>query len=161
MPPVYGDDPDRFGFDDTRSYLTEYVGKFVPARVARRALSVAVETDRSVYALDEPVEVTVSFRNRLPLPIVVATPKRRLWGWSVDGELEASDERRYTRSAPGTFEFRPRETKRKTIVWDGRFERTEDVHEWVLPDPGEYEIAAFVATEARTPRDSTTVTLRR
>lgn len=159
MSPAYGDDPDRFGFDETRSYITEYLGRLVPNSVVRRAVAVRVETNGAVYERGEPVEITVSFRNRLPLPIAVPTPERRLWGWSIDGELEASDERRYTRPAPSTFEFRPRETKRKTVVWNGRLERTGD-REWVLPEPGDHEIVGFLATESRAPRDATTVTIR-
>lgn len=158
--PTADEEPDRFGFDQSRSYITEYLGKFVPAAAARRAVSVSVETDRETYALGDPVEVTVTFTNRLPLPIVVPTPKRRLWGWTVDDELEASDERRYTRETPSAFEFGARETKRTTFVWDGRLERTDDRHEWVLPDRGDHEIAAFLATADRRPRDSTTVTIR-
>lgn len=160
MNPVRDDNPDRFGFDENRSYLTEALGKFVPQRLARRAISVSVETDRETYALGDVVEVTVTFSNRLPVPVKITTPRQRLWGWTVDGELEASDERPYTRSTPATFVFGPTERKRISFTWNGRFERTNDRHEWVLPDPGEYEIAAFVATETRTPRAETTVTIR-
>ncbi|WP_254766330.1 hypothetical protein [Salinilacihabitans rarus] len=160
MPARTDDGTDRPLLAADRYSLTALVGAFVPAALARRAVSVSVETDRDSYAVGDPVEVSVTFRNRLPVPVAVPTPERRLWGWCVGGELEASDERRYTRPEPAEFAFRPGETKRVTFVWSGRFERTGDDHESVLPDPGEYEIAAFVATADRRPRDATTVTLR-
>lgn len=153
------DDPDRFGFDESKNYVTDFLGKLVPAALARRAIAVTVETDRPSYERDDPIEITVTFRNRLPVPVRVPVPRSRRWGWSVDGQLEGSDERIYVRPNPSTFDFRGGETKRITVDWDGRFERTDGRHERIAPAPGEYEIAAFVATEDRTPRDVTTVTI--
>lgn len=149
-------------FEDSRGLLTRGLAPLVPAALARRAIDVSVETDRDVYERDEPVEITVTFTNRLPLPVSVPTPERRRWGWSVDGVLEASDERRYTRSVPSTFDFRAGERKRVTVDWNGRFERTDGVHESVLPEPGTYEIRAFVATHPGThrPSDSTRIGIR-
>lgn len=159
MNPTRRDEPDRFGFDESTNYVTTFLGKLVPEALARRAISVTVETDRSSYERADPIAITVTFENRLPVPVRVPTPRSRRWGWSVDGELEGSDERRYMRSNPSTFDFEGGETKRITVDWDGRFERTDGRHERVAPAPGEYEIAAFVATEDRTPRDVTTVTI--
>lgn len=150
---------DRLGFDETRSYLTSILGRFVPQSVARRSITASVEADRESYALGETVSLTATFRNRLPVPVEITTPRRRLWGWRVDGELEASDLRRYTRSDPASFRFRPREVKRISFSWNGRFERSDGMQEYVLPDPGEYEIEVFVATADRRPRASTSVVL--
>lgn len=149
-------------YEDSRGLLTRGLAPLVPAALARRAIGVSVETDRDVYERDDPVEITVTFTNRLPFPVSVPTPERRRWGWSVDGVLEASDERRYTRSVPSTFDFRAGEQKRVTVDWNGRFERTDGVHESVLPASGEYEIRAFVATHPGTyrPSDSTTIEIR-
>lgn len=135
--------------------------RFVPAAVARRAIDVAVETDRAVYARGDPVEITVTFRNRLPLPVAVPTPRQRPWGWRVDGELEATDERRYVRDRPSSVSFRGGERKHATVTWNGRLERTGDRHESIVPDPGAYEIEAFVATHADRyrPSDSTVIEL--
>ncbi|WP_049924162.1 hypothetical protein [Halopiger djelfimassiliensis] len=46
-----------------------------------------------------------------------------------------------------------------SITWNGRLERTENRRESVVPDPGEYEIRAFVATHENRyrPSDSTTI----
>ncbi|RJT06164.1 hypothetical protein [Halococcus sp. IIIV-5B] len=152
-----GEREDRHGFDENRNYLAEALGKFVPQVVAHRALRVSVETDGKRYGVGEPVTITATFENRLPVPIVVRTPRQRLWGWSVDGELEASDETRYTRTKPGRFGFRPRERKRIEWQWSGRFERTDE-RRWVRAEPDEYEITVFVALEGeRRPSATTTV----
>ena len=154
----FGVDPDP---DGSRYTTARFLAALVPAAVRRRAIAVSVETDRDVYARDDPVEITVEFKNRLPVPVEVPTPRQRRWGWTVDGELEASDERRYVRERPSSFSFRGGERKRATITWNGRFERTEGRHESVVPDPGEHEIRAFVATheDRYRPSDSTTIRL--
>ncbi|SFC26282.1 hypothetical protein SAMN05444422_106121 [Halobiforma haloterrestris] len=154
---------DRDGSSSDRSRYTAatFLSALLPTSIGRRAISVSVETNRTVYDRDEPVEITVEFENRLPVPVEVPTPEQRRWGWSVDGELEASDERRYTRANPSSFSFRGGETKRASFTWNGRFERVRngDRHESVVPSPGEYEIRAFVATheDAFSPSDATTI----
>lgn len=161
-----GADPsDRFGFEDvSRSSFVTFLGGLVPSAIARRAIAVTVTTDRRTYERDEPVEITVEFKNRLPVPVELKTPGQRRWGWTVDGELEASDERLYTRDRPATFDFRGGERKQLSVTWNGRLVQTggQDRQESVVPEPGEYEIRAFVATreEGRRPSDSTTITLR-
>ncbi|SDR28357.1 hypothetical protein [Natronobacterium texcoconense] len=157
---------DVFGVDadDSRYTTATFLSALVPTAIGRRAIAVSVETDRDVYELDDPVEITVEFRNRLPVPVEVPTPRQRLWGWTIDDELEASDERRYTRSRPSSFSFSGGERKRASVTWNGRFRRSRADHtESVLPEPGEYEIHAFVATheDAFEPSDSTTITIRR
>lgn len=157
--PGSGDD-----LDDSRYTTATFFAALVPMAVARRLLRVSVETDRNVYDRDDPVEITVDFKNPLPVPVEIPTPERRRWGWTVDGELEGSDERRYTRERPSSFDFAGGERKRTSFTWNGRFERTRDgeFRESVVPEPGEYEIRVFVATEERAarPSDSTTITIR-
>lgn len=150
------DREDRHGFDESRNHLAALLGTFVPQRLAQRALGVTVETDKECYTPGEPVEITAEFVNRLPVPMTLRTPRQRLWGWSVDGELEASDETRYTRPIPGAFAFRPRERKRVEWRWNGQFRRTDE-RRWVPVDAGEYEIRAFVALQSREPSATTTV----
>lgn len=152
---------DEPGFDQRHDILSRGIGKLVPAPIARRAIAVTVSTDREVYDRDDPVTITVTFDNRLPVAVTVPTPTRRRWGWSVDEHLEATDERRYTRRTPSSFDFRAGERKRLAVDWNGRLERTDGVHESVVPEPGEYEIAAFVATHRGRyrPRDATTITI--
>ncbi|WP_394740853.1 hypothetical protein [Natronococcus roseus] len=155
---------ERSGADDDSRYTTAtFLAALVPTALARRLLRVSVETDRQVYDRDDPVEITVEFKNPLPVPIDIPTPEQRRWGWTIDGLLEASDESRYTRSRPSSFSFGGGERKRTSFVWNGRFERHRgDYRESVVPNPDEYEIRVFVATHEGSfrPSDSTTVTIR-
>lgn len=160
-----GDSTDEFGADPSGSRLSvvSLFTALVPPPVARRAIAASVTTDRDVYERDAPVEITVAFKNRLPVPVELPTPRQRRWGWTIDGHLEASDERLYTREQPATFDFRGGERKQLSVTWNGRLERADggDRRESVVPEPGEYEIRAFVATEegGRRPSDSTTIRL--
>ena len=137
---------DRTGFDETRNYLSDALGRVVPRSVARRAIDVTVSTDAAEYAPDEPVAITVAIRNRLPVPIEVPTSTRRSWGWTVDGVLEATDERRYVRAEESALSLRAGETKRATATWNGRFRRTAEagLDRSVRAERGEHTIAAFV-----------------
>ena len=160
------DGSDEFGIetDDSRYSVANFLAALVPTALARRAVTVSLETDRDVYDRDDPVEITVDFKNRLPLPVSIPTPRQRRWGWTFDGELEASDERRYTRSRPSAFRFSGGERKQVQFTWNGRLERTAEggFDESVVPDPGEYELRAFVATDedGYRPSDSTTIRIR-
>ncbi|SEQ80502.1 hypothetical protein [Natrinema salaciae] len=155
---------DELGFDRDSRASARVLARVVPHALARRAIDVSVATDRDVYERDEPVEITATFENRLPIPVELPTPTQRRWGWTVDGELEASDERRYVRARPATVDFRGGEQKRVSVTWNGRLVRTRhgNQRESVLPEPGEYEIRAFVATREVDggPSDSTTIAIR-
>lgn len=158
------DREDCYGFDDTKSPVADVLGKFVPQVLVRRCLSVTVRTDRETYAPGEPVELTVEIANRLPLPVSVATPTRRLWGWTVDGELEASDERIYLPESPSSLAFRGGERKVLTQTWNGLFKRAGDGDartRWVEPDPGVHEIGAYLALAGNSPTDTTTIRIER
>lgn len=164
-PTPRSDRSERSGADDDSRYTTaNFLAALVPTALARQLLRVSVETDRRTYDRDDPVEITVEFKNPLPVPIDIPTPEQRRWGWTIDGLLEASDEDRYTRSRPSTFSFGGGERKRTSFTWNGRFElhRENGSRESVVPDPGEYKIRVFVATreEASRPTDATTVTIR-
>ncbi|MDS0294075.1 hypothetical protein [Halogeometricum luteum] len=155
---------DRHGFDETKSPVAAALGKFVPQALVRRGLFVAVRTDRETYAPGDPVELTVVIENRLPLPVSVTTPTRRLWGWTVDGELEASDERVYVSESPSKLTFRGGERKVLTRTWDGLFKRVGAdgaATRWVEPDPGTHEVGAYLALEGNRPADATTIRIER
>lgn len=156
-----GTDSERLGFDETRNYLTDAVAKFVPNAVARRAVAVGVSTDRETYEVGEPVTIHVEFKNRLPVPIRVPTPRQRRWGWEVDGLVEGTDERRYVSDTPATFLFRAGERKRFSIEWNGHFRRTEEGGMDVSrpASRGDHRITAYLATNANEerPEDSTTI----
>ncbi|ELY46337.1 hypothetical protein [Natronorubrum sulfidifaciens] len=154
---------DEFGLEseDSRYTVTTFLSALVPTALARRAIAISLETEQAVYEPDESVEFTVEFTNRLPVPVAVPTPRQRRWGWTVDGDLEASDERRFTRDRPSTFRFGGGERKRVTVTWNGRLERVEEgVHESVVPEPGEYEIRAFIATRETRHQPSDAATIR-
>lgn len=140
------DSENTTGFEDTKNYLSDALGRIIPKRVARRAVTVEVETDQTEYARGEPVAITVRLRNRLPAPVELETTTRRRWGWRVDGVLEASDERRYVREEPGVIGFRAGETKVATATWNGRFrrERETGLDRSVLAEPGDHTVSAFV-----------------
>ena len=143
----YDGQADRTGFDETKNYLSDALGRVVPRAAARRAIEVTVSTDAAEYAPDEPVAITVAIRNRLPVPIEVPTTTRRLWGWAVDGVTEATDERRYVRDEESALSFRAGETKRATATWNGRFRRTGDdggLDRSVRAERGDHTISAFV-----------------
>ena len=162
------DATDEFGTrpESDRYTAATFLSALVPTALARRAITVSLETNRTVYERGDPVELTVEFKNRSPLPVSIPTPRRRRWGWTFDGLLEATDERVFTRKRPSAFEFHGGERKRTTVTWNGRLKRTTDDradtrYESLLPDAGEYELRAFVAThEGRyQPSDSTTIRL--
>jgi hypothetical protein len=139
---------DPHGFDLTDNYLEPVLSKFVPNRFRKRAIAVDVTTDRERYERGDPVEMTVEFRNRLPLPTRVPTPGNRRWGWMVDDILEATIEKRRVTKDPSTYDFRAREKKTVIRTWNGRIRRVCDdgSRKHTLPDPGEHTITAFVAT---------------
>jgi hypothetical protein len=155
-----GDREDRYGFDDTKSPIADALGKFVPQAVVRRALTLSVRTDRETYAPGDPVELTVEVENQLPLPVAVETPTQRLWGWTVDGELEASDERIYLPERPAKLTFRAGERKVLTQTWNGLFKRVGDGDgptRWVEPTRGVHEIGAHLALDGDRPEDTTEI----
>ncbi len=153
---------DDLGLDYQGNIVSRGLGRLVPSWIAKRAISVSVSTDRDVYDRGEPVAFTVTFTNRLPVALTVPTPTQRRWGWTVDGYLEASTERRYLSETPATFQFRAGQTRRISVEWNGRIRHTGSQDESTVPEPGEYELAAFLATrpESTRPSDSTTIRLR-
>lgn len=158
------EDRDRFGLDQTENELTELLGRFVPQWVAQRAIAVSVSVPDREFSIGDPVPFTVEIRNRLPVPVTVRTPSRRLWGWEVDGDLGASDEPTYAGDTPGEFSLEGSDYLRIEREWSGRLKRTGrggKRTEYVLPDPGVHEIAAFVATKDPQPRGSVEIELRR
>jgi len=143
--------------NDRRQYIGERLAEFVPQWLAHRAIDVSVSTDRESYRVEEPVTITITFRNRLPVPILVQTETQKLFGWAVDGLPAASDERPYLSKTPNRIEFRPFEEKTLTRRWSGRFKRTTDRTRWEPATPGVYEIEGFLGTNDSGIRAATTV----
>ncbi|VTT86879.1 unknown [Halorubrum sp. DM2] len=153
---------DRTGFDETKNYLSNALGRVVPRSVARRAVEVTVSTDAAEYAPDEPVAITVAIRNRLPVPVEVPTSTRRSWGWAVDGVTEATDERRYVRDEESALSLRAGETKRATATWNGRLRRTagDGLDRSVRAERGDHTITAFVPVPDAGERHEATTEIR-
>jgi hypothetical protein len=158
MAQTVGESDDRLGFDQVTNHVDAALGKLVPHGLARRAVTASIETDRGTYRAGEPVDLAIEFRNRLPVPVTLRTPSRRLWTWTFDGHPEASRERRHLGDVPGELSFRSRERKRITRRWNGLVKR-EDKREWVEPVRGEHELAAYVALDGP-PRPEATTTVR-
>lgn len=149
---------DRIGLEDTTNYLTEPLGRLIPQWLARRSIAVDIETDRERYAPGDPVHIAIKFTNRLPVPVTIRTPRQRLWGWSVDGHPEASDEQRYLRDNQAVLAFHGRERKVFSREWDGALKRTGSPDRWEMARPGTHEITAFIALDTfPRPEDTTTI----
>ncbi len=143
-----GSPADRTGFETTTNYISTALAKLVPAHIAKRAIAVDIKTDKTRYQPGEPVTITAIFNNRLPVPVDVPTQQQRKWGWTIDGIIEATVERRYLRDSTQTFSFRAGETKRIDTRWDGRI-RDREAGTATLPDRGRHTIGVFLGTERR------------
>ena len=131
-----------------QNYLGTAVKQLVPAAVAERGIELSVTTDAPSYSRGEPIEITVTIRNRLPAPVVITTADRRVWSWSVDGLDEGSDEDRYIESVPNSIEFGPRERRQFVERWDGLIRRTGAVDRWLPLHRTEHRIRAWLRTNA-------------
>lgn len=143
--------------DRSQTRVGETLGAFIPQRLARRAISATVTTDKRTYSVDEPVRITIEFRNRLPFPVPVETETPRIWGWTVDGRLAASDEKPYLSETSNRLDFRASETRKFTREWSGRFKRTNGRTRWEPASPGTYTIRSFLGSEESSIVDETTI----
>jgi hypothetical protein len=114
----------------------------LPAWLRRRAISVAVTTPKSVFAVGEPVPVTVTMKNSLPVPVTLETASRVPWAWYVDGHRAASRVADAPPEGPGELAFDRGERKRFRRTWQQAF-RVSDSG-WVDADPGEYVVSAAI-----------------
>lgn len=117
----------------------------LPNFFRRRGVTVDVETNKSVYAADEPVGFRVRMHNRLPLPVSLRVPTPVRWEWAIDGYPEAS---RYEEPAPSESQlFRFDRGERKTFErhWSQRFRESE--REWSPAGRGEHILSAYVAVD--------------
>lgn len=117
----------------------------MPTSLRHRSVAVSVETDREIYAEDDPVTLEVTMRNRLPIPVALETASPVLWSWAIDGVPEAS---RYDDGTPdeaGLFRFDRSERKVFTRTWHQRFRESE--REWTRAGRGEFTVTAGVNVE--------------
>jgi hypothetical protein len=111
----------------------------LPRSLRRRALAVDCGTDRTRYAVDDPVRVRLTVRNRLPAPLRLRTVAPVPWTWSVDGLDRASRIGSLPERA-GIVRFGRRETRTFEATWYQRIRVAAD--EWVAADPGEHSLGA-------------------
>lgn len=140
-----------------KNYLSDWLQYVIPQWVARRTISVSVRTEEEEFSPGEPVPIIATFRNRLPVPVLLQTPQRRLWGWKVDGYLEASDEQQYTRDEGNELVFGGGETIRLTFEWNGTIKKDGPLNQWVTPKPGTHTIEVFIPTTAGPITDRTEI----
>ena len=137
--------------------------RLVPHALRRRFVSVDVETPRREFAVGESVPFVITFRNRVPFPVSIATASPLPWVWTVDGDVEgaaADVSLRDPPDEPGRFAFDRGERKRFRRRWDGLFRVSDS--EWIPAEPGKHVIgaAANVAdADAKGLRAETTVRL--
>lgn len=146
--------------DEAPDYLGTVIQSLVPRTLSHRAMSISVSTERDSYELGEPVEISVTLFNRLPVPVEVVTTTQQLWGWSVDGHPSAREEPLHISEKPRAFTFDARERRRFTRTWEGRIRREGTPRRWRSVDPGTYRIEAFIELTNRRVTDETTVELR-
>lgn len=133
----------------------------LPVRLRRWAIDVDIETSRDAYAVDEPVDLRVRFRNRLPIPVTLRTQSPVPWHWAVDGHVDAELEPPEEPDDRSVFEFARSETKMFTRRWSQRF-KTDD-RTWEPVEPGEYTLSVSVnrADADETLRAETSVRIER
>lgn len=135
---------------------------FVPMAIRDRAIAVRIETGTRTYDLGEPVDLTITFRNRLPIPIRLRTDSPRRWTWAVDGCIEASRYQPPLPDRPATVVFARNERKRFRRRWSQRIRLTET--EWEPVEPGNYTLTVQLSVpnaEHRGLVDTTDIEIRR
>ena len=138
--------PDPFGFDEPTNVFTRGISQIIPQWLARKSVTVSIQTDKQQYVVDESIEITIQIRNRLPVPIRVLTTQKRVWGWEVDGLVDASEEVYYQPESQNVIELRAGETKTHTVSWNGRIKRTDDRTHWEPLSRGTHTVSAFIST---------------
>jgi hypothetical protein len=131
----------------------------LPTAIRRRAVTMHLETDREVYAEDDPVRFRVVFRNHLPVPVVLRVESPVPWSWGVDGVERASDVADPLPDDPTRFEFARRERKAFTREWHQRIRTGR--REWRPAGPGDHTLRAWVTDRDRSLSAETTVRVER
>lgn len=120
--------------------------KLVPSFMARAALTVEVQTPKTIH-LGEQTSFYVVVKNRLPIPVTVSTPTSRLWGWKVDGLLEA-DKRTFSPPEIGrSVRFGGLERKVFQATWDGRIREEGTSHRVWTEAAGTHTLTGYLAVE--------------
>lgn len=114
----------------------------LPVALRRWAIDVEIETAKETYAVDEPIDLRVRFRNRLPFPVTLRTRSPVPWHWAVDGHVDARVEPPDEPDDRSAFQFGRSETKTFTRRWPQLF-KTGD-RTWEPAEPGEHTLSVSV-----------------
>lgn len=164
---VRRDDSDPFvpGSDDGRGRRSRSAFDWrnvshalMPTSLRDLAVGVSIETNKSQYALEEPVHFRVILENRIPFPVALRTTSPVLWTWSVDGAEQASRLPDDAPDDPGILRFSRSERKTFERRWSQRIQDHEG--RWVPVQRGEYELSTRINVEGANGRgltDRTTV----
>lgn len=129
------------GRPTVREWLSDLTNRVLPNRVRAWAIGVYIAAPAEV-APDQPMEFTVVFRNRLPIPIQLET-RLRPWYWHIDGVHDADeselDPDAHELEQSGTFSFDAFESKEISRTWNGRV-RSEEDGPFLPLDRGEHEL---------------------
>lgn len=125
---------------------SSWFDRLVPSFLARAALTVEVRTPKTIQ-LGNQTPFYVVVKNRLPVPVSVSTPTSRLWGWEVDGALEA-DRRSFSPPATGrSVRFSGRERRVFEATWDGRIcDEGDNGPVWIDAE-GTHTLTGYLAVE--------------
>lgn len=117
----------------------------LPIRLRDRAVTVALETNKDEYALDEPVGWRATFRNRLPFPVRLVTESPELWRWSINGVTQASEVPGQVPDRRSAINFSRSERKVFERTWRPQIRISES--EWEPIGPGEHTLRVELNVE--------------
>jgi len=113
----------------------------LPRRFREWAIGVDIETDRDVYAADNPVYFEVRLVNRVPFPVALKTESPVRWTWTVDGLDEASHVAEYPQRTE-LLEFGRSERKVFRRDWPQRVRQSQ--RRWEPAERGEHTLGVRI-----------------
>lgn len=117
--------------------------RLLPHSVRKRAVSVSLSVPDREFEQGDSVPFQITLRNRLPIPVAIATNSSRLWTWSVDGHTNASH---ISVGEPPLSENKLRldrgERHRIWRSWSGMFRVSK--REWVPAESGEHTVRVAI-----------------
>lgn len=142
-PYLYGADErlvvDSGSSDSRRAVVANTVGSLLK-RVGHVPVEVVLSPEKTQVEPGEPIDFTVTVRNRSVIGIPLSLTCMTLWGWYVDGNPEG-EERDYYDSPPRRVTVRGSQSYSFERQWSG-YIRTEDGYEPL--SPGEHTLEARI-----------------
>lgn len=117
--------------------------RLLPHGIRKRAVSVNLSVPDQVFDQGDSVPFQITLKNRLPIPVAIATNSSRLWTWSIDGYTNASH---VSVGEPPATKSKLRldrgERHRIRRNWSGMFRVSK--REWVPAESGEHTIRVAI-----------------